>query len=549
MTELNSKNREVYLDICKTLWDFDDESMEYLRQRTSDEWEPVPELKALIEENKERSTYEDQRIRFDMDMGDEVIQSFFENDDEAYRIFKDSFRRAIDYIDNVYNTRISYKEFIENKVVFKKNVTKIKKVFELVYAEDAGLFERETGNSYSKEKCAEWIVKKFERIGSYKKSAKKLQFVISFNPMDWLLASTAEKFSSCFNLDNPNGGGYSFCLGIPFLSGDKNRMMLYITDGTKKEFMGLKVDSVQTRTWCILDASNSMNIVKWYPNDTVGTNPVVAITKNSNFKNRDSFRRGKYDIDVLATKKGAVISVYNDMGEWVAKDGKLIHEGNGRGQQQWFTKNLIPCMNKEHTSFRFNSQTSLGTLGHQPGFKIPAWKKMGFHLDLMFPVLRCTCCGEDKAGFMVDNSFLCSDCYKDKIFTCECCGRTSFKKDGEIYEVETIYGKKITICSHCKADNYNHICECCGKWDVNETIKTAERERICHICIESDKYGKCDKCREITKNIKINYNTFLKTNSKCCKNCSESRFDSISTFGRYFSVVSRGANGSSQRTE
>ena len=95
-----------------------------------------------------------------MDMGDEVIQSFFENDDEAYRIFKDSFRRAIDYIDNVYNTRISYKEFIENKVVFKKNVTKIKKVFELVYAEDAGLFERETGNSYSKERCAEWIVKK-----------------------------------------------------------------------------------------------------------------------------------------------------------------------------------------------------------------------------------------------------------------------------------------------------------------------------------------------------------------------------------------------------
>ena len=69
--------------------------------------------------------------------------------------------------------------------------------------------------------------------------------------MDWLLASTAEKFSSCFNLDNPNGGGYSFCLGIPFLSGDKNRMMLYITDGTKKEFMGLKVDSVQTRTWCL----------------------------------------------------------------------------------------------------------------------------------------------------------------------------------------------------------------------------------------------------------------------------------------------------------
>src|SRR5574344_1936161 len=110
MTELNQKNREIYLDLCKNVWDMDEESMEYLKHRTSAEWEPVPELKALI--NNEKATYEDQRIRFDMDMGNETIQSFFSEDDKAYQLFKSTFRNAIAYLNDNYNTSVSYKEFI-----------------------------------------------------------------------------------------------------------------------------------------------------------------------------------------------------------------------------------------------------------------------------------------------------------------------------------------------------------------------------------------------------------------------------------------------------
>ena len=121
MTELNQKNREIYLDFVKSVWNFDDESMEYVKYRTSDEWEPVPELKALIDGS---ASYEDQRIRYTMDMANPKIQSFFEKDDEAYKMFKSTFRRALAELENNYSCPISYKDFINNKVVFKKNVTK-----------------------------------------------------------------------------------------------------------------------------------------------------------------------------------------------------------------------------------------------------------------------------------------------------------------------------------------------------------------------------------------------------------------------------------------
>jgi hypothetical protein len=48
--------------------------------------------------------------------------------------------------------------------------------------------------------------------------------------MDWLLSSTKENFSSCFNIDN-SSGGYHYSLGLPFLAGDKNRVMIYISSG------------------------------------------------------------------------------------------------------------------------------------------------------------------------------------------------------------------------------------------------------------------------------------------------------------------------------
>ena len=159
MTETTKKNNEIYLKLLKENWDLDDESLKYVKHRLSDEWEPVPELKELM--SLPGSKYEDQRIRFDMDMTSSGTLDFFKNSDESYRLFKNFFLNAIDYLENYKDCHIGYSEFITNKVIYKKNTMKIKKVFELVYESSPSLFEEDFDCSYSKEKCAKEIVRRY----------------------------------------------------------------------------------------------------------------------------------------------------------------------------------------------------------------------------------------------------------------------------------------------------------------------------------------------------------------------------------------------------
>lgn len=545
MTEIYNKNRQNYLDLCNKVWNLDDESMKYLEKRLSDDWEPVPEFKALIDALKEKgATYEDQRVVINIDMSNPDIQSIFESSDSSYRMFKNYFYRLINYLKEHYNCNIGYKEFIENKVIFKKNTTKIKKVFEVICAEEHDLYIDSTGNDYTKNDCADWIVRCFERIGASKKSAKKLQFVISFNPMDWLLSSTGEDWSSCFNINN-QGGGYQYCLGLPFLAGDKNRMLLYISDGSTKECVGIEAHHYQTRTWCLLDRSGSFNIVKWYPNDTVGVKPVNSITGYNNFKDRDYFTHSKYSIDILSTKKGAVIGVYSDMGRLVEENNELWISGNGKEGQQVFTKNLIDISHSStRNSFHISDSINVRNFGiSQPGYRIPEWKNLGLHVDMIFPSMKCDCGADNKGGFMFKGKkFLCYDCYKDRVYTCGSCENEDFI-NGEVYEIETTTGEKIKLCKDCWERRQEQICSCCGKYSTNPLKNTDERGiKICGKCANAhrDGWSKCDGCGKLTKHIRIKYNTYIKSSLRRCGDCiSENDTQEISTFGRYFGVTIR----------
>ena len=80
MTENYNKNRQNYLDLCNKVWNLDDESMKYLEKRLSDDWEPVPEFKTLIDALKEKgATYEDQRVMIDIDVADNLVISDISN--------------------------------------------------------------------------------------------------------------------------------------------------------------------------------------------------------------------------------------------------------------------------------------------------------------------------------------------------------------------------------------------------------------------------------------------------------------------------------------
>jgi len=131
----------------------------------------------------------------------------------------------------------------------------------------------------------DYFQKIVEIIGKYKKTAnKKYELVVSLNPVDWLLASTSESWSSCLSLES----NYFYWIGLPALINDKNRALIYITDGKKKKYKNIIIDRFITRSW-LLTARNKktseviIDMVKEYPNEF---NLDKIVTKLKIFKNR-----------------------------------------------------------------------------------------------------------------------------------------------------------------------------------------------------------------------------------------------------------------------
>lgn len=110
-------------------------------------------------------------------------------------------------------------------------------------------------------------------IGSLKISNKPLQLVLSCNFADWFLASTGETWESCISLEST----YDTCqwAGLPGLITDKNRALLYLTDGTKKNYLGIETDKIISRSWLLLarngvrkKSKTYIHFVGEYPSDT-----------------------------------------------------------------------------------------------------------------------------------------------------------------------------------------------------------------------------------------------------------------------------------------
>lgn len=515
MTEDGKKNREALISLVKDVWDFDNDSMKYLEKRTSDEWTPVPEWKKLVD----KYGWEDQRIRIDIDMSNEKCQSIFQNEDAAFKMFKTYFKYGLKALLKKYNTSIMYSEFISNKVVFKKNTTKIKKVLETIYKEDPEAFISDKEN-YSFGSLPEtYIVKAMEKIGTEKKSAKaKLQFVISFNLADWMLSSTAEnKFTSCFNLAHTSDsgepdGGYQYCLGLPFLAGDNNRAMLYVTDGEKKTFEGMTVDSVHSRTWSIVDKENKHVNVKWYPVYSFTYKEIRSLLGDDSFIDYaegsysdahwydERFAGGKYPFDMLTTKSGLFISTYNDMGGLTVENGRLIHSNNLEGTRHQTGQQVFAKGNKKLDE---NSLASISwrkikdfVSNYNFSYEIPTWRKAGVNLDTCSPALKCSECGSiSHIGYITKASryssqFLCSSCYDKKYYICDKCGSSHLLRSGEQKLVIKTKNGTMTVCPNCYQDMAKRICSICGTYDENAE-KTIEGNIICPDCAKEEGYVKC----------------------------------------------------------
>lgn len=522
MTEEQSlKNRKAYLELIDNFWEFDDESRAYIENRISDNWNPCPEIKNLISTAKEYDG--DQRIIWS-------FEDFEANDgssDQGYRLFKSSFQNALSCL-REQGINITYKEYQNNKVMFKGNLTKLKKVFEVFYKENDRYSSADLGVMADTTAIAQAITSKYERIGTYKKPSTKLKMVLSFNPIDWMLASTASSISSCLNLEN-SGGGYKFFGGLPFLCGDPNRAMLYFSKGEMKEYRGMTVENPLTRSWVIMDKNKKLQIIKWYANEYYSLEQISRIVENKvPFGYGNGVGKALYEIEPLYLKNGLFFTIFNDNGKYVKKveNGKIksfvLDGGYGKGGFQLFHKTGIDLT--EGNNFYYERPSPLR---EKTNFRIDDFERTGLTFNNIPHKIRCPRCHEEKI-FLTLNSedgegktqTICFDCARDKSFVCDCCGHIKFSepKEAEFVEGSLIVKKK--ICARCYSNTKR--CACCGRFvsDSHSYVSDERRNVVCIHCINDTTLGyhKCHTCGVYTKSAKLSFDYDDETFKWQCSN-------------------------------
>ena len=248
-----------------------------------------------------------------------------------------------------------------------------------------------------------------------------------------------------------------------------------------KEWEGIKVESVLSRSWAFLEKRGYVSICKWYPNMIFNSDSLNSIVKEKMFKEPEYFSEGKYPIKPLSTENGLVISVYNDVGHWEfdKKEKVIYHKGHEKSGQQIFTKRGT---SQECESFS-QSTYNLDIVPSEIKFVYSRWLKVGLSLGKLLPKYKCESCGNEKGGFFRKHSFFCYDCYEDNQKKCKRCGERYWLTEDVKNRKPLIdtKGNEIDFCPSCYKEAQKYVCSECGRYDENSVLVNGKR--ICKSCL------------------------------------------------------------------
>ena len=397
--------------------------------------------------------------------------------DEGWKLFQNFFRNIIIKCD------IKYDDYKSNKKIFQKNTVKIKKILTDTYMADPTLFVRDYRNTLFNESLQnlgfnsqikndsgnkaiieKYIIKAFEQIGTVKLPDSELKLVLSCNFADWMLCSAGETWTSCLNV-----GSGAYWRGIVSLIGDKNRAMLYITNGKKKNWHGIEVDAVLSRTWVLLSDMNEKKIIKFYPQSFLKEDDVKSITGDNSYTFNPSSMNGKSEIvPICFNKDGVWSSIYND-GCRIHKDkfhktGKLFLDFSG-GRS--FDVVSIPHKTFEGIEIIPNSANLHNYLEYNKSLNDDIQTNHCKHCDKFLKVVH-----------VIDNNFYCSECSDLLYSKCDLCGKYHEKR---VVKSARINNDTVDICNDCF--NKTVICKCCGeRFTENETKTLKNKTIVCNTC-------------------------------------------------------------------
>lgn len=393
---------------------------------------------------------------------------------------------------------IGYEEYKTNKKLVGKNGMKIKKVMADWYINNFSSFLRDlkpeigilanydVDDITSKKNTLlidKYIVKAFELIGTKKVPNSELELVLSCNFADWFLCSTAEDWQSCLCLD---GGAY--WTGIMELIGDRNRAFLYVTNGKRKNWHGIEVDSVISRSWVLLSRKNEKKVVRFYPTDFLDINEIRKITEDNSFASTANEKTSKNEIVPIKFKKGGIwTTIFND---GCGLD-KSIFSNTGKLFWDFSRSRASDTVSVPQKLTNESVQIGVNRTLHSPHDYLTKGKLI--NADVVANI--CPSCGKilrtSENVISVGNDRYCSECASKVLAKCTKCGTWEEKSKIKIY---IINGKPMKICPNCLTNTYE--CASCGTRHFKDSgsISISDGRFVCPNC--KSKIAKCVDCEE-----------------------------------------------------
>jgi len=233
-----------------------------------------------------------------------IIYSFLAaNDISKEKFFSDVFEKEENIKAAVETCQAMKLSAKDGKLKIKFSVSKNEKSFSLYIT-----LEKFSKIPYLESLINYYILKSNEEVGRVAlPKSKDLEIVFSTNFADWFLCSTSESWSSCLSLTANYSSAY--WAGLPGTITDKNRALVYLTDGKKKNYEGIEVDRIITRSWVLL-MSNGKKDVLHFVNEYPGGFSLFGLTKEilkGFFENILSIK----DLDEYYTSKYPFVGLFH----------------------------------------------------------------------------------------------------------------------------------------------------------------------------------------------------------------------------------------------
>jgi len=320
-------------------------------------------------------------------------------------------------------TKIAYEDFNNNFVVYKKNKIRILKRLKLFYTKEEGYKRRlrdlcsyhgwTFDGTFSKEFISDviYLIKeKFLQSAKNKLPKDNLELVITLNFADIFLSATGDSWRSCLSFTSEWEGAY--WAGLPGLAVDKNRFMVYITNGEKKIFEGIKVDKMFYRSFGIIDNENKLFTVKWYPTKPIEQKGFDLLSLRNN---SDAFYKSKHSFDLLKYVNDISCYIFQDNTTFSKCSFNNVHLVVGEKGMKTVTSHGM------HYGTIHHIRESEGLYTLTEGNR----KLDDFSI---FGMSQCNDCGyrglEDEMVYDNDGAAYCQNCYNQRYVTCHGCGGT-----------------------------------------------------------------------------------------------------------------------------